>query len=222
MSSTFYRSRSLTMSEEQGAMLSVQDMPVTYKTLVTLSTSPTVPEAYRNKPGDMLAVALQGRELGIGPMTSINNLDMIDGTISMRAKLMSALIHAAGHIIMTVKQEVDICELQCWRWHSPSNELVMVGNVSYTLEDATLAKDAKKDTYKKHPKGMLTNRALTLAARTFYGDVLAGIGYTAGELDPNISEDDIPVELLKQELDAEVIEVIDEHDDMDDGPDGKG
>lgn len=188
------------------AMLSVQEMPVTYKTLKTLSTSPTIPEVYRDRPGDMLAVALQGRELGIGPMTAINNIDMIDGTISMRAKLMSALIHAAGHIIKTVKQETEVCELECWRWHQPSGELIMVGNIEYTLEDATLAKDASKPTYKKHPKAMLTNRALTLAARTFYGDVLAGIGYTADEVGLDVEIDDIPTELLKDALEAEVVE----------------
>ena len=192
------------------APLSIQEMPVTYKTLQTISASPTVPKVYQGKPNDMLAVALQGRELGIGPVTAINNLDMIDGTISMRAKLMSALIFGNGHIIKTLKQDTSACELECWRWHAPSGELIKLGVVEYTIEDAKAAKDAGKDTYKKHPKSMLTNRALTLAARTFYGDVLAGIGYTPDEVNFQASPDDIPVELVKEELEAEIVE-----DDMD-------
>ena len=185
--------------------LSISDAPITYKTLVHLSTSPTIPVAYQGKPADMLAVALQGREIGIGPITAINNIDMIDGTISMRAKLMSALIFGAGHIIKTLEQTPEACRLECYRWHEGLKELIQVGEVTYTLEDATTAGDVKKGTYKKHPKAMLTNRALTLAARTFYGDVLAGIGYTPDEVQINADPDDIPVELLKQELDAEVI-----------------
>ena len=198
-------------------------MPITYKTLQTLATSPTIPEAYRGKPNDMLAVGLQGREIGIGPITSINNMDMIDGTISMRAKLMSALIMGHGHIIKTLQQDREATRLECYRWHKQSGELINVGEVTYDLEDAELARSKGKATYKQHPKSMLTNRALTLAARTFYGDVLAGIGYTAAELDPNLSEDDIPIELLKQELDATLIieDDIDEIDSMDEADEAK-
>lgn len=196
------------MTEETGSELSVQDQPVTYQTLKFLSKSPTVPEHYRNRPRDMLAVALQGREIGVGPMTAVNNMEVIDGTISMRAKLMSALIHGAGHIIMTAQQTTERCVLSCWRWHAPSNELIHVGEVEYTMDDAIAAGDAKKGTYKKHAKAMLTNRAMTLAGRTFYGDCLAGIGYTPAELDKSLTEDDIAVELVKEELDG--IEVTDD------------
>lgn len=194
------------MTEDKKAELSVQEMPVTYQTLKLLSTSPTVPEVYRNRPADMLAVALQGREIGIGPMTAVNNMDMIDGTISMRAKLMSALIFSAGHIVKTVTQTREACALECYRWHPGLRELILVGTVEYTLEDAELAGDAAKKTYKKHAKAMLTNRALTLAARTFYGDVLAGVGYTPDELSLDRDIDDVPTELLKDVLDAEVVE----------------
>lgn len=189
------------------APLSISDQPVTYNTLSEISKSPTVPEHYRGKPRDMLAVALQGREIGIGPLTSVNNMEVIDGTISMRAKLMSALIHGAGHIIKTLEQTPEIAKLECYRWHHQSRELIKVGVVEYTMDDAELAKDKGKGTYKKHPKAMLTNRAMTLAARTFYGDCLAGVGYIPAELDSAVDEDDIPVELLKEELDAEIIEV---------------
>lgn len=194
------------MTDEKKPELSIQEMPVTPKTLTVLSNSPTIPKAYQGRPADMLAVALQGRELGIGPMTAINNIDMIDGTISMRAKLMSALIFGAGHVVKTEEQTAEVCKLRCFRWHNGLRELIELGVVEYTIEDARTAGDTGKATYKKHPKAMLTNRALTLAARTFYGDVLAGIGYTPDEVGINAEPDDIPVELLKQELDATVIE----------------
>lgn len=196
------------MTEETGSELSVQDQPVTYQTLKFLSKSPTVPEHYRNRPRDMLAVALQGREIGVGPMTAVNNMEVIDGTISMRAKLYSALIHGAGHIIKILEQSGETAKLECYRYHPQLNELINVGIVEYTIDDATAAGDAKKGTYKKHAKAMLTNRAMTLAGRTFYGDCLAGIGYTPAELDKSLTEDDIAVELVKEELDG--IEVTDD------------
>lgn len=188
---------------------SIEEMPVTYRTLQAIANSPTVPKAYQGKPNDMLAVALQGKELGIGPLTAINNIDMIEGTISMRAKLMSALIFGAGHIIKTLEQTTEVAQLQCYRWHAPSQELIEVGTVTFDRSDAEASGDAKKPTYKKYAKAMLTNRAMTLAARTFYGDVLAGVGYTPDEVGIQAEPDDIPLELVKEVLDAEVVDESD-------------
>jgi len=189
-------------------LVPIDEAKVTYRTLVTLSTLPSTPEAYQGKPQEMLAACLQGRELGLGPLTSINNIDVIDGTISMRAKLMSALIHGQGHIIKTTAQTREVCELECYRYHSQTNQLIKVGTVTYDTDDAEAAGDAKKPTYRKHAKAMLTNRAMTLAARTFYGDCLAGIGYTSWELGHDDEPDPIPVELeLDEKHDIEAVEI---------------
>ena len=192
------------MSDEKRE-LSVQEMPITYKTLAVLSSSPTIPQAYRNKPGDMLAVALQGRALGIDPLTAINNMDMIDGTISMRAKLMSALIHGRGHIIKVKQLDESACILECFRWHEGAQELIHVGDVPFTIEDAENAGLVGRDTYEKYPKQMLSNRAMTMAARLFYGDCLAGVGYSPNELDENITPENVGEILLEEELGAEVV-----------------
>lgn len=182
-------------SKESPSELAVSDAPVTFKTMVMLAGLPSTPEAYQNNPAGMWAASLQGRELGIGPMTSINNIDVIDGTISMRAKLMSALIHRGGHIIKVTEQSTERAAFTCFRYHRQTNTLIEVGDLEYTLADAELAGDVKKPTYKKHPKAMLTNRLLTLAGRTFYGDCLAGIGYTADEIGLSDEVDPIPIEL---------------------------
>jgi len=191
-------------------LVAIEDAPITYKTLQVLATSPTIPEIYQGKPNDMLAVALVGREVGVGAMTAINNIDMIDGTISMRAKFMSALIHGAGHIIKTLEQTADLCKIECHRWHSQSGELIQVGIVEFAWEDAERSGDAKKGTYKKYPRAMLTNRALTLAARTFYADVLAGIGYTpdeVGHMPPEVIMDlELEEEEIAREFGGEVVE----------------
>lgn len=180
----------------------IGDMPITMNTIVKLSEMPSIPDHYKGKPQDMLAAALVGRELGVGPMTAINNIDLIDGTISMRAKLMSGLILRQGHIIKTLEQTATRCALECHRYHRQTNQLIEVGVVEYTMEDAEAAGDARKGPYKKYPKAMLTNRALSLAARTFYGDVL-GIGqYMSEEVGLSDDVDEIPADLLVDDSDA--------------------
>lgn len=195
--------------KDQTETVALSEAKFTYDSLIALSKLPSVPEHYQGKPREMWAATVQGRELGIGPLTAINNIDIIDGTISMRAKLMSALIHNNGHIIKTLKQTNEICRLECYRYHHQTNQLINVGTVTFDLHDAELAKLTGRGTYKKHPKAMLTNRALTLAARTFYGDCLAGIGYTAEEVEVTDDVDPIPEELEVDEV-LEAEEVADD------------
>jgi hypothetical protein len=205
------------MTKQQNE-IALADATFNYDSLIALSKLPSTPEHYQGKPREMWAATVQGRELGIGPLTAINNIDLIKGTISMRAKLMSALIHNNGHIIKTLEQTAEVCRLECWRYHAQTNQLIMVGVVTWDIDDATRAKKINESTYKKHPKAMLTNRALTLAARTFYGDCLAGIGYTADEVEITEEVDPIPDGLVLDEDDpeeahAEEYEEVEEVDD---------
>ena len=70
----------------------VDEMPITFTTLEMLASLPTTPERFQGKPRDMLAVVLVGRELGVKPMSAINNLYLVDGDVAMKGKLMSALV----------------------------------------------------------------------------------------------------------------------------------
>ena len=180
----------------------IGNMPITMNTLNSIANLPAIPDHYKGKPKEMLAAALMGREIGIGPMTSINNIDLIDGNVSMRAKLMSALIHRAGHVIVVEEQTPEVARLKCLRYHRPTGTLIDAGIIEYTKEDAETAGAMKRGTYKQHPKAMLTNRALTLAARTIYADVLAGFAYTAEEVEMSDEVEPIPMELEVSEMQA--------------------
>ncbi len=163
--------------------IALADATMTYKSLVILADMPSTPKHYQDNPRAMWAATEQGREIGIGPMTAINNIDIIKGSVSMRAKLISALIHKAHHIIKLKTQTNNKAVLDCFRYHAPTNTLIKVGSVQFTIEDADLAGLVSKGgPWKKYPKAMLTNRALTMAGRLFYGDCLAGIGYVAEEI----------------------------------------
>ena len=214
---------------EELATTDKQDMPLseiqpTYKTLGLLLKTPTVPMRYKMSDtgqADMFAAALHGRELGIGPMTSINELYLVNGTMSMSAKLMAALIYRAGHIIK-LKITATGTKGTALRWHPQSSELVEVGEYEFTNADAKKAGLDKKQTYSEYPKLMQSARCISGLARLFYADVIHGFGYVPEEVGvadvvepiPDVIEVDYSEEhgaveqatsILGEELDAEVV-----------------
>jgi hypothetical protein len=177
------------------------EAPITFKTLAVLSHGPAVPDRYFDKPNDMYAAILYGRELGIGPMEAIGQLYLVDGSVSMTAKLMSALIHEAGHVLK-IKATLTKADVTCLRWHAPSRQMIEVGVSSFSMEDAKRAGLKDKPTYKQYPRTMLTNRAISQAARMFYADVISGVGYVAEELGVPLTEDpDYEAEFVIEEGD---------------------
>ena len=152
------------------------DIEVNEQTLKMLMQTPTVPERYRESStgaNDMLAVYMWGRELGVGFWTSIYELFLVNGQSSMQGKLMLALVWRAGHKI-TVDIDETSSTIHCWR--REEGVLEHMGDVTFDVEDATRAGLIDKDTYVKYPKSMLTWRAVSLASRIYYPDVLLGMG----------------------------------------------
>lgn len=210
------------MSEKPIDKLSVPvtEIPVTLKLIDRFANLPSMPKHYQGKPQEILAAVFMGREIGLGPVTSWNNIDIIEGTVSMRAKLVAALIYKKGHIVAIKEQTEKACVLECFRYHEQTNQLVPVGTVSYTMEDAARAGSESKTAYEAHPKAMLTNRALTLAGRSVFADALMGFAYTGEELGVTSEVEEMP-ELIHVDdleaaeataaviLDAEVVEQVD-------------
>lgn len=191
----------MTEEKQDKLAVSVTDIPITLKLIDRLAQLPSMPKHYQNKPQEILAATLMGREIGIGPVTSWNTIDIIEGTVSMRAKLMAALVFRAGHIIKVEEQTAEVARLSCWRWHPQSNQLIDVGTVEYTMEDAKRADLEGKNNWEGHPKAMLTNRALTLACRSVFSDALMGFAYTGEELGVSPIEE-IPELIQVDALDA--------------------
>lgn len=183
----------------------ISDVPVTMKLLQSICNLPSIPEHYQGKPKEMMTAIILGREIGVQPMTSINNIDLIEGTVSLRAKLVSALIHRRGHVIVVIEQSDTRAAFKCMRYHPQTKTLINVGEIEFTIADAKMAGllSKKGNTWEKYPKSMLTNRCLTLAARTVFADTLMGFAYTAEELGINEEYEAIPAELEMTEVTAE-------------------
>lgn len=132
--------------------------------------SPAVPEQFRGKPREIFAVWLMGRELGIPPMRALQLFDVIDGRVSPRAELMTALATRAGH---KIEGEADEQKATA-RGERGDNGAKM--EVTFTIEEAEkaglLAK--KGQVWTKYRSDMLWARAVSRLVRRLCPDVLGG------------------------------------------------
>jgi hypothetical protein len=136
-----------------------------------------VPKPLRGKPAAVTAAILTGRELGIGPMTALSHLNVIDGRPSMSSQLMRALVLAAGHSFRVVESTTTKCTVAGKRrgeseWSS----------VTWTMDDARQANLAGKVNWKTYPRAQLIARATGELCRNVFADVLGGMAYTSEEM----------------------------------------
>lgn len=151
-----------------------------------------VPSALRGKPAAVGAAILAGRELGVGPMTALQHLHIIDGRPSMSALLMRALVLAHGHHIRLIESTATRCQLAGRRSDEDSETLV-----AYTLNDARAAGLDQKRNWRTMPADMLLARATARLCRFLFADVIGGMPYTAEELRdlaPGASPDGLALE----------------------------
>ena len=120
----------------------------------------------------MLAVCIQGAELGLPPMTSINSIDVISGKTAISARLAQALVlrDMPGSDFEIITETAEVCEVK----------LTVPGRKPYTsrytIEEAKTAKLIKKDgNWEKNPVDMLFAKAVIRACRRVCPDVLAGM-----------------------------------------------
>ena len=140
-----------------------------------------VPQVLRNRPEAIVAVMLMGYELGLGPMQSLQSIDLIQGRPELSAEGMRALVLAAGHTIIvdaTDERATAKCHRRDW---SPDAWVPF----TFTMHDAERAGLAGKDNWKKYPRSMLSARVTTEGCRSVFPDVIGGVSYTAEEIDPD-------------------------------------
>ena len=164
----------------------------------TLAWTEFVPGALRGKPEAVLACILTGRELGIGPMQSLQQIHVIDGKPGVSPELMRAMILRAGHRIEFGDLSDRAATITGTRADDRST-----ATVTWTLEDAERAglcqikdgkpwsrsKTGKRLPWETYTRAMLVARATSELGRLLFADVVAGFGYTPEELG---SLDDAP------------------------------
>ena len=184
------------------ALLDIASAPFTWRTLTAIANTEFVPKAYRGKPESMLAAVLYGRESGLGPMTSLQMVDMIDGKPSMSAELMVSLVRRAGHSLTATELSPTSCTVKGQRVDSGD-----AMTFTFTIEDAAHAglTDKKGGAWTKYPAAMLWARAVAQLIRMLFPDVLISMhNYTADELGVEVAEPGGPADLHDAVVEANV------------------
>ena len=164
-----------------------------------------VPDSLRNRADAVLAVVMAGYELGLGPMQSLQGINMIKGKPSVSPETMRALIMQNGHQLRLTATSTE-ATLRCHRKDWPADEW---DTFTYSMDDAKGAGLTGNDTWKKYPRNMLTARVTSEAARAVFSDVISGLHYTPDEVEEFAP---VPTGLSRpgevNVVDAEVVEVI--------------
>lgn len=147
-------------------------------------------------PEQAMAIILTGKELGIGPMAALNNINVIQGKPTVAPQLMLALINRTGQLEdFSITDDGQACTVLMKRkGRAPHTE-------SFSMKDATLMKtteyvDGNKKTislsekynWKQQPATMRKWRAVAACARVVFADVILGL-YTPDEMGADSDEE---------------------------------
>lgn len=150
-----------------------------------------IPKGIRD-PAELVAVILTGQEMGMGAMTSMRTLYIVNGKVSLSSEGMLAFAIKAGVKPTWVKSTTEVARLRLER------EGMEPFEVEWTMDDAKRAGLAGKGVWKSYPRAMLRNRCVSEGVKAYCPDALLGayvpeemssIGYAA-TWDPSAFTDD--------------------------------
>ncbi|WP_103348971.1 recombinase RecT [Amycolatopsis sp. CA-128772] len=142
----------------------------------TVKDTDFVPKGLRGNGPAVAAAMLYGRELGMGPLRSLRSVVMIEGTPTLKAEHMRAMVLAAGHSIEWRENTRARCILAGRRRGEKSPTVV-----EWTLQDARDMGLARRPNWARMPRQMLAARATGELCRMIFADVIGG-AYTEEEV----------------------------------------
>jgi len=114
---------------------------------------------------------LKGRELGIGPYSSIDSINVIQGKLVINANLLAALIRKSkAYDYKITELTPKSCSIVITQDKQP-----LYPTHTFTIEDATAAGLTRNQTYKAYPRNMLFARCISNASRFHCPDVTHGV-----------------------------------------------
>lgn len=148
-----------------------------HEVALSLAETSFVPKSMYRKPGEVTGAILAGQELGLGPMSALAGIDVIDGTPALRATTLRGLVQAHGHEIW-VEESTETRAIVCGRRRDSQR----VERSVWTMDRARKAGLANKRNWVNHPQSMLVARGTSEVSRLVAADVLLGMPYSAEEL----------------------------------------
>lgn len=162
---------------------------------------------------DIMNIMLTASDLGISPMKALNGgFYIVNGKISMSTAMMADRIRQKGHSIRITEWTKEKCVVLGIRKDNGDSV-----KFEFTLEDASAAGLLGSPTWKKWPKQMLYNRAMSTLARTLFPDVVGNaysedekhdITGTPPEKRPEEDPDTLTVNTETGEIEVQVAEEI--------------
>lgn len=137
-----------------------------------------VPGALRRNTAAVTAAILAGSEMNLGPMASLMHVHIIDGRPSLSSEMQRALVLGLGHHIRYVEMTTARCVVEGQR-RGESDWTA----VTWTMDDAKRAGLASRQQWQKYPRRMLAARATSELCRMLFADALAGMPFSAEELE---------------------------------------
>lgn len=185
---------------------------------VWAAKSDFVPEAYQNKPHNIMIAIQMGSEVGLAPLAAIQNIAVIGGRPTIWGDAMLGVVRASGlleHISETIIGAGDSRKAVCVVRRVGDTEDI-VGE--FSVADAKQARLWTKGIWQSYPDRMLKMRARGFALRDAFPDVLKGlISYEEArdysqtvEHDPEEKLDRIERKLGDTREFGQVVDVFDE------------
>lgn len=138
-----------------------------------LAESDLVPVKYKKKPNDIMVAVQMGKELGLQPLQSLREINVVNGKPSLEAEAMLALAKCSPQYEFcheTFNEETQTAYCTIKRKNEPEY------TVAFSMDDAKKAGLANKSgTWQTHPKRMLMHRARSFALRDKFPDVIRGL-----------------------------------------------
>lgn len=167
---------------QQQSEIAVNEWQIIREQASTLIKSGFLPQSIKT-PEQAMAIILTGRELGIGTMAALNNINVIQGKPTVSPQLMLALINKTREvedIAIETSNEGATCTIKR-RGKTPYT-------ASFGPKEAASMGLNTKDNYKKQPATMFKWRAVADAARVTFPDAILGM-YTPDEMGAVVTED---------------------------------
>jgi len=135
-----------------------------------------------------LAKMFVARDLGLSMTRGLLDIHMISGKPTLSANLIAGMIKKSGKYDYRITEHnPKVCRMNCLQRIDGAWEII--GPSEFTIEDAQTAGLLSNPTWKKFPKNMLFSRAISNAAKQYFGDVFLGSVYTPDELDTTVEYD---------------------------------
>lgn len=144
-----------------------------------VSQADILPDAYKNRPSDILVAMGFGQAMGLSPMESLYRINVIKGKPTMSAELIAAQVRKAGHKLRITKDREHLSvTATIIRSDDPDSPFSETRDQQWAQSMGLTG----RENYRKQPLTMLTWRAITAVAREACPEALYGVAYSPDEM----------------------------------------